>query len=95
MGNLTTGIKKFLQNKNTVTVLGVVVAIIVLYVAYNMHWKEKEFALPKLPGKKKWHIAATTQKGVLSKINKKEYKKIIKIKPRTIVVLVGKENDET
>ena len=36
MGNLTTGIKKFLQNKNTVTVLGVVVAIIVLYVAYNM-----------------------------------------------------------
>ena len=36
MGNLSTGIKKFLQNKNTVTVLGVVVAIIILYVAYNM-----------------------------------------------------------
>ena len=31
MGNLTTGIKKFLQNKNTVTVLGVVLAIVVLY----------------------------------------------------------------
>ena len=30
MGNLTTGIKKFLQNKNTVTVLGVVLAIVVL-----------------------------------------------------------------
>lgn len=39
MGNLTTGIKKFLQNKNTVTVLGVVVAIIILYVAYNMRVK--------------------------------------------------------
>lgn len=36
MGNLTTSIKKFMQNKNTVTVVGVVLAIIVLYVAYNM-----------------------------------------------------------
>lgn len=36
MGNLGIGIKKFLQNKNTVTVLGVVAAIIILYVAYNM-----------------------------------------------------------
>ena len=36
MGNLSTGIKKFLSNKNTVTVLGVVLAIVVLYVAYNL-----------------------------------------------------------
>lgn len=36
MGNLGTGLKKFLQNKNTVTVIGVVLAIIVLYVAYTM-----------------------------------------------------------
>ena len=35
MGNLTIGIKKFLQNKNTVTVIGVVLAIIILYVAYT------------------------------------------------------------
>lgn len=34
MGNLTLGIKKFMQNKNTVTILGVVVAIAVLYFAY-------------------------------------------------------------
>ena len=39
MGNLTTGIKKFLQNKNTVTVLGVVLAIVVLYVAYTARIK--------------------------------------------------------
>lgn len=39
MGNLTSGIKKFLQNKNTVTVLGVVLAIVVLYVAYTMRVK--------------------------------------------------------
>lgn len=39
MGNLTIGIKKFLQNKNTVTVIGVVLAIVVLYVAYTMRIK--------------------------------------------------------
>ena len=39
MGNLGTSIKKFLQNKNTVTVLGVVLAIVILYVAYNMRVK--------------------------------------------------------
>ncbi|MBE6157425.1 MAG: hypothetical protein E7160_01370 [Firmicutes bacterium] len=32
MGN---GLKKFLQNKNTVTVLGVVAAVAVLYISYN------------------------------------------------------------
>lgn len=36
MGNLTTSIKKFLQNKNTVTVVGVILAIFVLYFAYTM-----------------------------------------------------------
>lgn len=36
MGNLGVGIKKFLSNKNTVTVIGVIVAILVLYIAYNM-----------------------------------------------------------
>ena len=39
MGNLTIGIKKFLQNKNTVTVIGVVLAIVILYVAYTMRIK--------------------------------------------------------
>lgn len=36
MGSLTTGLKKFLQNKNTVTIVGVVLAIFVLYFAYTM-----------------------------------------------------------
>ena len=39
MGNLTTSIRKFLQNKNTVTVVGVVLAIFVLYFAYTMRIK--------------------------------------------------------
>ena len=39
MGNLATGIRKFMQNKNTVTVVGVVLAIFVLYFAYTMRIK--------------------------------------------------------
>ncbi len=39
MGNLGQSIKKFAQNKNTVTVVGVILAIVVLYVAYNMRVK--------------------------------------------------------
>ena len=35
MGNLGNGIKKFLQNKNTVTVVGIVIVIVVLFFAYN------------------------------------------------------------
>ena len=40
MGNLATGIRKFLQNKNTVTVVGVVLAIFVLYIAYTMRIRQ-------------------------------------------------------
>ncbi len=36
---MISGLKKFLQNKNTVTVVGVILAIAVLYVAYNMRVK--------------------------------------------------------
>ena len=39
MGNLGSGIKKFLQNKNTVTVLGVIIAVAVLYISYNARVK--------------------------------------------------------
>ncbi len=39
MGSLSTSFKKFLQNKNTVTVVGVVLVIVVLYVAYTMRIK--------------------------------------------------------
>ena len=35
MGNLGVGIKKFLSNKNKVTIIGVVAAVCVLYFGYN------------------------------------------------------------
>ena len=39
MGNNASGIKKFLQNKNTVTVVGVVAAVLVLFIGYNIRVK--------------------------------------------------------
>ncbi len=32
-----------------------------LYIAYNMHWEEKEFALPKLEQGKKWKLILDTE----------------------------------
>ena len=34
MGNIMLGLKKFLQNKNIVTILGVIISIVILYFAY-------------------------------------------------------------
>ena len=39
MGNLTLSIKKFMQNKNTVTVVGAFLAVFILYFAYTMRVK--------------------------------------------------------
>lgn len=40
MGNILTTVKRFLGNKNTVTIIGVVLAIIVLYIGYNYRVKQ-------------------------------------------------------
>ena len=39
MGNIVTTIKRFLSNKNTVTIIGVLLGLIVLYVGYNYRVK--------------------------------------------------------
>ena len=44
MNNIAVGLKKFLSNKNTVTILGVILAIVVLYVGYN--WRVKQATNP-------------------------------------------------
>ena len=41
MGNISVAIKKFFTNKNTVTVVGVLAAIVVLYVGYNYRINSK------------------------------------------------------
>ena len=59
MGNLTTGLKKFMQNKNTVTVVGVILAIIVLYVAYT--WRINQAVNPQVVPYAAEQINAGTQ----------------------------------
>ncbi|MCM1053155.1 MAG: hypothetical protein NC483_04195 [Ruminococcus sp.] len=39
MGNIVTTIRRFLSNKNTITILGVMLGIVVLYVGYNYRVK--------------------------------------------------------
>lgn len=48
MNNLQSSLKKFVSNKNTITILGVVLCIIVLYVGYNMRINQK-VSLSKVP----------------------------------------------
>jgi hypothetical protein len=40
MGNILTTIKRFLGNKNTVTILGVIAGILILYIGYNYRVKQ-------------------------------------------------------
>ena len=44
MGNILTTLKRFLGNKNTVSIIGVIAVILVLYVGYN--WRVKQATTP-------------------------------------------------
>lgn len=48
MNNLSSSLKKFISNKNTVTILGVVLCIIILYLGYNYRINQK-VSLTKVP----------------------------------------------
>ena len=61
-----------------------------IYVAYNMHWEEKEFALPKLSGLKKWCLLASTDMGISEDAKEMENQQKQLILPRTIAVFGGK-----
>ena len=58
MQNVLNGIKKFLMNKNTVTILGVLAAIAVLYIGYN--WRVKQAIDPQKVPYAKVEIASRT-----------------------------------
>ena len=48
MNNLSSSMKKFLGNKNTVTILGVVLCVVILYLGYNYRINQK-VTLTKVP----------------------------------------------
>lgn len=65
------------------------------FVAYNMHWEPHEFALPKLPGEFRWHVAIDTNEYEVNGIypegkepRLKDQKRFM-VTPRTIVVFIG------
>jgi glycogen operon protein len=61
-----------------------------IYVAYNEHWIEHEFALPNLPEKMHWEIALSSGKLLSVEKHADSEKDTIAVSPRTIVVLAAK-----
>lgn len=59
-----------------------------IFVAYNMHWIEHEFALPTLPKGRKWHLCMQTSEVELPKDTQNS--KRIAIEGRSIAILIGK-----
>lgn len=68
-----------------------------IYVGYNFHWESRTIALPNLPGGIKWKKAADTSDmsgcGFYTEMTE-EYEKGIEISPRTVIVLVGRQEAE-
>ncbi len=65
------------------------------FIAYNMHWEKHSFALPTPGKKRKWHQLMETQSGILEEEKLLEDQKMIELKPRSIVFLIGKEIEGT
>lgn len=67
-----------------------------IYVAYNFHWEAQEFALPNVPGKVKWYVAADTSDTETSGFYPEgeevlmEERRTFLVKPRRILILLGK-----
>lgn len=61
-----------------------------IYIAYNMHWEDKKFALPKIPEHKRWQLVMTTEDGFLEAPRNLDYQNRITVASRTIAVYVGK-----
>ncbi len=59
MGNFLTTVKRFLGNKNTVTILGVIAGVLVIYIGYN--WRVKQAISPITVPYAKQEITSRTQ----------------------------------
>lgn len=60
------------------------------FVAYNMHWVKHTFALPALSKKKKWYQVMESASGVSEKNLLLENQRMLEVKERNIVFLIGK-----
>lgn len=72
-----------------------------IYVAYNAHWMDHEFALPKLPKGLRWQPVLTSGRQQAAEEflesesaegkNKEGQQYVVRVNPRTIVVLIGEQ----
>lgn len=71
------------------------------YIAYNMHWEDHEYALPKLPNQQQWYVLIDTSESDIER--GKDYKEERKpvenyiVKARTVVVFseMSQENNKS
>lgn len=68
-----------------------------IYITYNMHWIEHEFALPKLPKGGKWYELLNTQENATEELRPlpMDETQTITVPPRTIRVAIGKIESRT
>lgn len=64
-----------------------------LYVAYNLHWNEQDFALPRLPDSLSWQLVFDTEDGIPSPEKEIRWidQKSFEVPPRSILVLEGRK----
>ena len=58
----------------------------IVFLAMNMHWEEREFILPTVPGKHEWELTISTDEE--AKLNK--MKETISLIGRSVAILVAK-----
>ena len=61
-----------------------------IYIAYNMHWEEHDFALPSVKDNKEWHIVLNTASGSSFTDEKCTDDKKVTASPRSIIILERK-----
>ncbi len=62
----------------------------IVYIAYNMFWQNKRFALPKLPKDKKWFLYLQTGRNPENEQDKPGEQTDILVPDRSITILIGK-----
>lgn len=67
-----------------------------IYIAYNMHWMEHVFALPRIPKQYSWYVAVDTGKGVYPEHGQPllQDNRQVSVASRTVAVLIGRKQKD-
>lgn len=61
------------------------------FLAYNMHWEVRKFALPSAGKGREWLLAADTEQGMLTEAGRMEDQKEIELGARSIAILINRK----